>query len=162
MRLTQREVDETVANSNPKTLQNLREGKDREFMKFQRVTRAFPKQILRYQRWPGVVASRGGEKDEEEEEATSSTSDRAVPVLWMSKKAKSEWESRYSSSKTTTTETTTTTRCESCGGTRAFEFQIVPQILHFLALDLEFDSLVVFTCTNSCGEGVRREFVYVI
>lgn len=154
LQLTQKEVDESVANSNPKTLENLREGKDAEFRKFQRVTGNFPKQILRYTRWPSWKSKHSNSNSEEIDHNNSSSSPSVPPpILWMSKKAK-----RLSVPPPV---------CPKCGSERDFEFQIVPQILHFLKsdLDLDFDSILVYTCVASCGGGggaMCEEFALVI
>ena len=52
--------------------------------------------------------------------------------------------------------------CERCGGERKFEFQVLPQLLNFLSVDLqsslgdiasrtcEWGTLAVYTCAKSC------------
>eukprot|EP01083_Nonionella_stella_P273581 928106_1 len=55
--------------------------------------------------------------------------------------------------------------CERCGEKRKFEFQVMPQILHFLNVDtgiesrdtaLDWGTLAVYTCARSCGDGKWR------
>ena len=51
--------------------------------------------------------------------------------------------------------TTRVAPCERCGAPRSFEFQIMPQFLYFLNVeknlrDLNFGTILVFTCDNSC------------
>lgn len=55
--------------------------------------------------------------------------------------------------------------CEHCGGPRGFEFQITPQLLHYMKTggpttsagaavgDIDFGTLAVFTCRSSCSSG---------
>ncbi|XP_053991271.1 programmed cell death protein 2-like [Hylaeus volcanicus] len=41
--------------------------------------------------------------------------------------------------------------CENCGGQREFEFQVQPNLIHYLRTDrLSFGVLCIFTCKNSC------------
>ncbi|UKK00820.2 apoptosis regulatory protein [Theileria orientalis] len=41
--------------------------------------------------------------------------------------------------------------CENCGSVRSFEFQVLPQILHYLKSDrIDFGSISVYTCSKSC------------
>ncbi|XP_011563697.3 programmed cell death protein 2 [Plutella xylostella] len=56
--------------------------------------------------------------------------------------------------------------CEYCNGERQFEFQIMPQLLNFIDVGIELNSidwgvLVVYTCKNSCSDGpaYKREFI---
>ncbi|KFP07471.1 Programmed cell death protein 2, partial [Calypte anna] len=55
----------------------------------------------------------------------------------------------------------------SCGAKRIFEFQIMPQLLNHLQVDslgesIDWGTLVVFTCADSCGEGKEylEEFIW--
>ena len=62
--------------------------------------------------------------------------------------------------------------CEQCGATRHFEFQIMPQLLNSLNLDVVKDDvsiegidwgvLAVFTCSRSCDDGLsyKPEFLW--
>jgi pre-rRNA-processing protein TSR4 len=74
--------------------------------------------------------------------------------------------------------------CERCGAARTFEFQVMPQLLFYLGLDeipagaptsiaaaaavkgatphrsVDWGTLVVFTCSKSCGEGSAGEAGY--
>lgn len=53
--------------------------------------------------------------------------------------------------------------CEYCGGTRQFEFQIMPQMLSVLKeTGLDWGVLLVYTCINSCTNsgGYKREFMF--
>ncbi len=60
--------------------------------------------------------------------------------------------------------------CTRCGGRRAFEFQVMPQLLHYLGVDsqaifpskpgegfrlgaMDWGTLAVYTCVKSCGSG---------
>ncbi|GFR41992.1 hypothetical protein Agub_g2804 [Astrephomene gubernaculifera] len=53
--------------------------------------------------------------------------------------------------------------CPHCGGPRRFEFQVLPQLLHYLRLDEEdpaspdWSTLVAYTCAASCSPAGRRE-----
>nr|BAN64236.1 programmed cell death protein 2, putative [Babesia bovis] len=54
--------------------------------------------------------------------------------------------------------------CDLCGGPRAFEFQVLPQMLvHLKGTRLDFASVVVYTCAASCRlDGkYQPEFIYV-
>ncbi|ORM39617.1 Programmed cell death protein 2 [Babesia sp. Xinjiang] len=54
--------------------------------------------------------------------------------------------------------------CELCGGPRAFEFQVLPQLLaHLKGTRLDFASVAVYTCADSCPliDRYHEEFVYV-
>ncbi|XP_041976344.1 programmed cell death protein 2 [Aricia agestis] len=57
--------------------------------------------------------------------------------------------------------------CQYCGGERQFEFQIMPQLLNYINVGIEFNSIdwgviVVYTCKTSCnGEPAYKE-EYVI
>ena len=63
--------------------------------------------------------------------------------------------------------------CEQCGATRKFEFQIMPQLLNSLNLDvvkegdvsiesIDWGVLAVFTCSRSCDDGLsyKPEFLW--
>lgn len=53
--------------------------------------------------------------------------------------------------------------CEFCNGPRQFEFQILPQLLYQLHENtLDWGTLVVYTCTNSCDDGpdYKKEFIF--
>ncbi|CAI9742920.1 cell death 2 [Octopus vulgaris] len=57
--------------------------------------------------------------------------------------------------------------CSSCGAQRIFEFQVMPQLLTHLGVDLLDDSLdwgtlAVYTCADSCDIGVKyvQEFLW--
>lgn len=54
--------------------------------------------------------------------------------------------------------------CELCGGRRAFEFQIMPQMLNHLGEDaLDWGIVNVYTCVGNCkveGGAYAREFCY--
>ncbi|KFV44093.1 Programmed cell death protein 2, partial [Gavia stellata] len=54
-----------------------------------------------------------------------------------------------------------------CGAKRIFEFQIMPQLLNHLQVDslgesVDWGTLVVYTCADSCGEGNEylEEFIW--
>jgi len=49
--------------------------------------------------------------------------------------------------------------CEGCGAQRAFEFQVLPQILNACPRGPEFGTLAVYTCTKSC-DASSVEFAY--
>ncbi|OWR45352.1 pcdc2/rp-8 [Danaus plexippus plexippus] len=56
--------------------------------------------------------------------------------------------------------------CKYCNGERHFEFQIMPQLLNFINVGIEFNSidwgvLAVYTCRESCNEGpaYKEEFL---
>jgi pre-rRNA-processing protein TSR4 len=59
--------------------------------------------------------------------------------------------------------------CPLCGGKRVFEFQLMPQLLYFLKVDMreetamDWSSLVVYSCENSCEpiDGYALEYVFV-
>lgn len=60
--------------------------------------------------------------------------------------------------------------CKQCGNRLIFEFQVLPQVLHYLSVDgwnssqdvdLDWGCLVVYTCPQSCqSHGYQEEFVY--
>ncbi|KAG6385753.1 hypothetical protein SASPL_154634 [Salvia splendens] len=59
-------------------------------------------------------------------------------------------------------------RCNHCGGTRAFEFQVLPQILYFFHVEdnrdsLDWATIAVYTCEASCegGASYKEEFAWV-
>ncbi|XP_075970566.1 zinc finger protein RP-8 [Anticarsia gemmatalis] len=57
--------------------------------------------------------------------------------------------------------------CQFCGGERQFEFQIMPQLLNFIDVGIELNSidwgvLVVYTCKASCSQGPAYKEEYVI
>ena len=69
-------------------------------------------------------------------------------------------------------------RCEHCGSVRVFEFQLMPSLVYFCeraASNFQFNSklrlpefgtVLIFTCSRSCWEGVgfaavRKEFALV-
>ncbi|KAG6412564.1 hypothetical protein SASPL_125246 [Salvia splendens] len=59
-------------------------------------------------------------------------------------------------------------RCNHCGGTRAFEFQVLPQILYFFHVkdgedSLDWATIAVYTCEASCegGASYKEEFAWV-
>ncbi len=60
--------------------------------------------------------------------------------------------------------------CSYCGGKRKFEFQVLPQVLHYLKVEeganssLDFGIINVYTCSNSCSDDAtvyKDEFVFV-
>lgn len=54
-------------------------------------------------------------------------------------------------------------KCDTCGGTRDFEFQIMPQLLNNLKRDdLDWGIISVYTCAKDCDIGERyvQEFAY--
>ena len=58
----------------------------------------------------------------------------------------------------------TPSHCEACGSRRIFEFQVMPQTIDIARLDnVEFGSIYVFTCENSCQreDGYAAEVAYV-
>jgi len=80
-------------------------------------------QCLRYLRWPSASSSDTGAENEEED-----------GPLWISSQS---CPSRRSSSSTNNDSTTTKDGmipppCEYCGAERKFEFQLMPQMIHFL------------------------------
>lgn len=59
-------------------------------------------------------------------------------------------------------------RCYHCGGRRAFEFQVLPQLLYFFHVkdgedSLDWATIAVYTCEASCEEGAsyKEEFAWV-
>ncbi|KAK4276078.1 hypothetical protein QN277_019067 [Acacia crassicarpa] len=59
-------------------------------------------------------------------------------------------------------------KCSHCGGSMCCEFQILPQLLYYLGVDNEADSMdwasiVVYTCEASCDLGVayKEEYAWV-
>lgn len=58
-------------------------------------------------------------------------------------------------------------KCAECSGDRQFEFQIMPQLLNFLALDntlacIDWGILAIYTCVKSCTlkQGYCKEFLW--
>ena len=154
----EQELSDTVSNwASPKL-------KDPLFNKFKERTSRHPDQILRYDRAPGnkahtqplwvstwyqpgsppmppvVVAAPGAKPSPGPRPLapTAAANDAAVPA------------------------------CSACGAPRRFEFQVLPQLLYYLGPNgaaLDFANLAVYTCANSCGDGVTEgyteEFVWV-
>ncbi|XP_075232886.1 zinc finger protein RP-8 [Lycorma delicatula] len=57
--------------------------------------------------------------------------------------------------------------CQYCGGRRIFEFQVLPQLLNYLGLEvsrnsLDWGTLVIFTCENSCDNGPDYKEEYLL
>lgn len=56
-------------------------------------------------------------------------------------------------------------KCPTCGGAREFEFQLTPQSLLDIngqtGLNLDFSTLLVFTCKESCADGAIEEVMAV-
>ncbi|EYU46765.1 hypothetical protein ABFS82_04G011500 [Erythranthe guttata] len=59
-------------------------------------------------------------------------------------------------------------KCNYCGGTRGFEFQVLPQLLYFFHVEdgedsLDWATIVVYTCESSCeaSVGYKEEFAWV-
>lgn len=55
--------------------------------------------------------------------------------------------------------------CASCGAPRAFEFQVMPQLLHFIREEttgcFDWGVIAVYTCTGSCSlSPYSQEFVW--
>ncbi|KAL4704299.1 hypothetical protein ACJJTC_012875 [Scirpophaga incertulas] len=58
-------------------------------------------------------------------------------------------------------------KCPYCGGERQFEFQIMPQLLNFINVGVEVNSidwgiLAIFTCKQSCNEGLSYKQEYIL
>lgn len=54
-------------------------------------------------------------------------------------------------------------KCQTCGGTRDFEFQIMPQLLNSLKREeLDWGIIAIYTCANDCDIGERyvEEYAY--
>ncbi|KPI97892.1 Programmed cell death protein 2 [Papilio xuthus] len=56
--------------------------------------------------------------------------------------------------------------CQYCSGERQFEFQVMPQLLNFINVGIDFNSidwgiLAIYSCKNSCNDGpsYKEEFV---
>ncbi|ETO35463.1 hypothetical protein RFI_01600 [Reticulomyxa filosa] len=52
--------------------------------------------------------------------------------------------------------------CPRCGSARRFEFQIMPQLLDVLKQGIngfDWGTLVVYSCINSCGDGITQGYV---
>jgi hypothetical protein len=105
---------------------------DEAFHEFQRRTSVEPQQCVRYCRHHGSEASAGA--------GVGASSSASPSPLWISS------ESRPSA----------VPPCAACGGPRAFEFQVMPQLLTHLGVDtldgssIDWGTLVVYTCANSC------------
>ncbi|XP_073150159.1 uncharacterized protein [Henckelia pumila] len=59
-------------------------------------------------------------------------------------------------------------KCNCCGGTRGFEFQVLPQLLYYFHVkdgedSLDWATIVVYTCEASCqgNEAYKEEFAWV-
>ncbi|CAD0198291.1 unnamed protein product [Chrysodeixis includens] len=68
--------------------------------------------------------------------------------------------------KTTEASITDVPKCQYCNGDRQFEFQIMPQLLNFIDVGIELNSidwgvLAVYTCKSSCSQGpsYKQEFM---
>jgi pre-rRNA-processing protein TSR4 len=102
---------------------------DAELEEFQRRIKPYPNQCVRYCR--GYVSS----------------------ILWMGSRNILDF--------------STVPRCQHCSGKMIFEFQVLPQVLHYFNVDgwegsrhctMDWGSLVIFTCQNSCGDGSKSYF----
>ncbi|KZV32265.1 programmed cell death protein 2-like [Dorcoceras hygrometricum] len=58
-------------------------------------------------------------------------------------------------------------KCDYCGGTRGFEFQVLPQLLYYFHVkesedSLDWATIVVYTCDASCrgNEAYKKEFAW--
>jgi len=105
---------------------------DKIAVAFQKRVKPFPDQCVRYCRWHETES-----------------------VLWPS-------EERQCSS-----DETDIPKCPRCGASRKFELQITPQMLHHLHLGTEagstdFETIVVYTCINSCAttKGYVEEYAW--
>ena len=135
---------------------------DDVYLRFQdRVQRA-PAQVIRYADRANFGWSDGGDPDEvdaeckdgdgfdDEEEIGNSTG--WDQPLWMGAQGMLDRKD--------------VPECPKCGGERKFEFQVMPQLLSVLKQgvnDLDWGSLVVYSCPNSCGdghEGYFEEFIH--
>lgn len=63
----------------------------------------------------------------------------------------------------------TTANCEQCGSVRVFEFQLMPALINYLkfksnnlALDLDFASVLVFTCKQNCSARMLIREAYLV
>jgi len=125
-----------------------------------RVRRGGSDQVLRYCRWPEDGDENENEtkrtRDEEEEEENTR---QCIGALKVSSASSSP----------------SVPPCEHCGAARKFEFQVMPQLLHYLRVNdhtklseiqtnkrvenlsadesLDWGSLDIFTCTSSCTAG---------
>ncbi|KAL3531504.1 hypothetical protein ACH5RR_010826 [Cinchona calisaya] len=59
-------------------------------------------------------------------------------------------------------------RCSCCGGPRACEFQVLPQLLYYFGVEnnagsLDWATIVVYTCEASCNDSIvyKEEFAWV-
>ena len=78
-------------------------------------------QVLRYNRWPDMNKKKENDNDEEEDADN-------VGLLWLSS------DNRPPTSQSSTEESFPPP-CQYCGAPRSFEFQILPQMLHYLLQD---------------------------
>lgn len=54
-------------------------------------------------------------------------------------------------------------KCQTCGGARDFEFQIMPQLINNLKrVELDWGIISIYTCASDCDIGERyvQEFAY--
>ena len=53
--------------------------------------------------------------------------------------------------------------CKTCGAKRNFEFQVTPQAIEDIRkiteIELDFSTIIVFTCARSCDEGIDEEVI---
>ncbi|CAK1604211.1 unnamed protein product [Parnassius mnemosyne] len=57
--------------------------------------------------------------------------------------------------------------CQYCNGDRQFEFQVMPQLLNFINIGIDINSidwgiLAIYTCKNSCNNGPAYKEEYVV
>lgn len=120
---------------------------DAQVRTFQRRMTCCPKQCVRYSRW------------------------EANAVLWASSERQLLNDNVHDSKQNNIvheTKQNNMTRCPPCnlcGAPRKFEFQLMPQLLHFCKLgiddgSMDWDTLVVYSCSKSCNNRINAKSSY--
>ena len=147
---TSQGLDSSASEEEIKELENEDEtevGVDKAFLDFQKRISLEPQQIVRYLKNEGCH-EHGMEIVEDPEKSASDDEDEDTPLdstncpLWVSDEGKPG--------------PADIPLCEYCHSERQCEFQIMPQLLNYLDIDhsapdaLDFGTLFVYTCSNSC------------
>ena len=117
--------------------------RDPQVRRFQKRLKRSPEQCLRYCLWNNA--------------ATLWANSDSIPRTTASTPTESNDEAGGSSKEPTSeAQESIVPPCPNCGAPRAFELQVLPQLLYFMDvegsgfLDFDWDTVVVFSCTKSC------------
>jgi len=130
--------DDAIRNSNREIIENYRkktrEYENSEFSSDWTVSEA--QKDLFFQNFQHIVA-------QEREQILRYYEDRSIAPLWVSS-LRPKFSELF------------TGKCDSCGGNRMCEVQIMPHLLNLISLENEEDAmdwgtLIIYTCVNSCS-----------